>query len=134
MAFADEFHMQNRISSPDFIGMGSYNSDSHDVQTRAYSGSFSALRGGRPVPGLAVGSTYRSILPKTCRSTNPHSSGMSLGDTPGTDLHAYGTTVHDRRQGCRKFPHGQILLWIDTLPTPGSLARRNVPLSLRTIC
>lgn len=63
--------IQTELTKPDSIGMGSYNSDSHNVQRRpTEDGSAVENEGDMQVPVKPYEITYRMLLPKRAQATN----------------------------------------------------------------
>jgi hypothetical protein len=63
--------IQTELTKPDSIGMGSYNSDSHNVQRRpTEDGSAVENEGDMQVPVTPYEITYRMLLPRRAQATN----------------------------------------------------------------
>jgi len=62
--------LQTDRSKPDVIGMGSYNSDSHNIQRFANAQGFAENEGDMQVPVQPYQIPYRMILPKRAEATN----------------------------------------------------------------
>lgn len=62
--------IQTDLKKPDVIGMGSYNSDSHNVQRLATSDGAVENEGDMQVPVTPYQIPYRMILPKRQQATN----------------------------------------------------------------
>jgi len=96
--------IQTDLSKPDVIGMGSYNSDSHNIQRVATPDGAVENEGDMQVGVTPYQMPYRMIVPKRNQATNllvpvPFSAdARSVLDAPN------GTAVHDHRTGrrCRR--------------------------------
>lgn len=62
--------LQTELTKPDPIGMGSYNSDSHNIQRVADKEGFARNEGDMQVPVKPYQISYRSIVPKRTEVTN----------------------------------------------------------------
>jgi hypothetical protein len=62
--------IQTELSKPDVIGMGSYNSDSHNIQRIVNEQGFVENEGDMQVPVTPYQIPYRLILPKRSEATN----------------------------------------------------------------
>jgi hypothetical protein len=62
--------LQTELTKPDVIGMGSYNSDSHNVQRFVNAQGFAENEGDMQVPVSPYQIPYRVILPKKNETTN----------------------------------------------------------------
>src|SRR5207237_7193686 len=63
--------IQSKLTKPDAIGMGSYNSDSHNVQRRPTpDGTAVENEGDMQVPVTPYQIPYRMMLPKRTQATN----------------------------------------------------------------
>jgi hypothetical protein len=62
--------IQSDLTKPDSIGMGSYNSDSHNVQRVATADGAVENEGDMQVPVKPYEMPYRMILPKRAEATN----------------------------------------------------------------
>jgi hypothetical protein len=62
--------IQTELTKPDVIGMGSYNSDSHNVQRIANAEGFAENEGDMQVPVTPYQIPYRVMLPKRAEATN----------------------------------------------------------------
>ena len=62
--------IQTELSKPDVIGMGSYNSDSHNVQRVVGAGGYVENEGDMQVPVTPYQIPYRVMLPKTGEASN----------------------------------------------------------------
>ena len=62
--------IQTELTKPDVIGMGSYNSDSHNVQRFEQPGGTVENEGNMEVPVTPYQIPYRMILPKRAEATN----------------------------------------------------------------
>src|SRR5262249_53664826 len=62
--------IQTERTKPDSIGMGSYNSDSHNVQRVATADGFVENEGDMQVPVSPYQIPYRILLPKRAEATN----------------------------------------------------------------
>ena len=63
--------IQTELTKPDSIGMGSYNSDSHNVQRRpTEDGSAVENEGDMQVPVKPYEIAYRMLLPRRAQATN----------------------------------------------------------------
>lgn len=62
--------IQTEVTKPDAIGMGSYNSDSHNVQRFANERGFAENEGDMQVPVKPYHIPYRVMLPKRSEATN----------------------------------------------------------------
>ena len=94
--------IQTELTKPDSIGMGSYNSDSHNVQRRpTEDGAAVENEGDMQVPVTPYQIPYRLMLPKRARGHQPPRAGVLLGDARGLLDAAHGAAVHDYRPGGR---------------------------------
>jgi hypothetical protein len=62
--------IQTELTKPDAIGMGSYNSDSHNVQRRPTDGTAVENEGDMQVPVTPYQIPYRVMLPRRAEATN----------------------------------------------------------------
>jgi len=62
--------IQTELTKPDAIGMGSYNSDSHNVQRIVNDAGFVENEGDMQVPVTPYQIPYRMVLPKRAEATN----------------------------------------------------------------
>jgi hypothetical protein len=62
--------IQTELTKPDPIGMGSYNSDSHNVQRLVNAEGFVENEGDMQVPVQPYQIPYRVMLPKKAQATN----------------------------------------------------------------
>lgn len=62
--------IQDELTKPDVIGMGSYNSDSHNVQRIVNAAGFVENEGDMQVPVTPYQIPYRVMLPKKAQATN----------------------------------------------------------------
>lgn len=62
--------IQTRLTKPDVIGMGSYNSDSHNIQRIVNAQGFVENEGDMQVPVTPYQIPYRMIVPKKADATN----------------------------------------------------------------
>jgi hypothetical protein len=62
--------VQNELTKPDVIGMGSYNSDSHNVQRIVNDDGFVENEGDMQVPVTPYQIPYRVMLPRRAQATN----------------------------------------------------------------
>lgn len=62
--------IQTELTKPDVIGMGSYNSDSHNVQRIVNADGFVENEGDMQVPVTPYQIPYRMMLPKRAQATN----------------------------------------------------------------
>jgi hypothetical protein len=62
--------LQDELTKPDAIGMGSYNSDSHNVERIVDSSGFVRNEGDMQVPVKPYQIPYRVMLPKRTETTN----------------------------------------------------------------
>lgn len=62
--------IQTELTKPDVIGMGSYNSDSHNVQRIVNEEGFVENEGDMQVPVTPYQIPYRVMLPKRAQATN----------------------------------------------------------------
>jgi hypothetical protein len=62
--------IQTDLTKPDVIGMGSYNSDSHNVQRIVNAGGFAENEGDMQVPVNPYQMPYRMMLPKRTEAAN----------------------------------------------------------------
>jgi hypothetical protein len=62
--------IQTDLTKPDAIGMGSYNSDSHNIQRLVNDAGFVENEGDMQVPVTPYQIPYRMILPKKAEATN----------------------------------------------------------------
>ena len=97
--------IQTELTKPDAIGMGSYNSDSHNVQRRPTAdGRRVENEGDMQVAVTPYQIPYRVLLPKRTEATNllvP----VCFSATPRGLLDApHGAAVHDPRPGRRAWP------------------------------
>src|SRR5260370_24797047 len=62
--------IQTELTKPDVIGMGSYNSDSHNVQRIVNEAGFVENEGDMQVPVTPYQIPYRVVLPERAEVTN----------------------------------------------------------------
>ena len=92
--------IQTDLTKPDSIGMGSYNSDSHNVQRRpTEDGSAVENEGDMQVPVTPYEIPYRTDAAKAGTGHEPAGSGLLLGDARGVLDASDGAAIHDPRPG-----------------------------------
>ena len=91
--------LQTELTKPDPIGMGSYNSDSHNVERIVDADGFVRNEGDMQVQVRPYQIPYRVLLPK--RAGSPQSAGDRglLRQPCGLLLRAHGAAIHDPRPG-----------------------------------
>ena len=90
--------IQTELTKPDSIGMGSYNSDSHNVQRRPTAdGTSVENEGDMQVRVTPYQIPYRLMLPKRGAGDEPARAGLLLGHPRRVLDAADGTAVHDPR-------------------------------------
>ena len=94
--------LQTELTKPDVIGMGSYNSDSHNIQRIVNAEGFVENEGDMQVPVKPYQIPYRMMLPKRSRGDEPAGAGVLLGDPRRLLDAAHGAAVHDHRPGGRR--------------------------------
>ena len=87
--------LQTDLAKPDVIGMGSYNSDSHNIQRIATPDGAVENEGDMQVEVKPYQIPFRVLLPKRRASDKPAGAGLLLGQSRGLFLAAYGAAVHD---------------------------------------
>ena len=80
--------------------MGSYNSDSHNIQRIAMPDGTVKNEGDVQVPVEPYEIAYRSITPKRSEAQNLLVPGVPLGQPCCVLFGAHGAAVHDHRTGC----------------------------------
>ena len=92
----------DRAHQARLIGMGSYNSDSHNVQRIVNADGFVENEGDMQVPVTPYQIPYRVMLPKRAEADEPARAGLLLGDARRVLDAAHGAAVHDHRPGGRR--------------------------------
>ncbi len=92
--------LQTNLTKPDPVGMGSYNSDSHNVE-RIVSDGFVRNEGDMQVAVKPYQIPYRVMLPKRSEARKPSGARGILGKPRRLLVSANGTSVHDPRRGSR---------------------------------
>ena len=91
--------IQTELTKPDVIGMGSYNSDSHNVQRYVTPEGHAQNEGNMEVAVTPYQIPYRMLLPKKTQADEPAGTGLFLGQ-PRDLLDAQdGAAVYDHRPG-----------------------------------
>ena len=91
--------IQTELTKPDPIGMGSYNSDSHNVQRIVNRGRLRAQRRRHAGGGEAVPDPVPRAAAEEGRDAEPAGAGLLFGDPRGLQHAAHGAAVHDSRAG-----------------------------------
>ena len=91
--------IQTDLTKPDPIGMGSYNSDSHNVQRIVNTDGFVRNEGDMQVAVQPYQIPYRVLLPKKRRGAEPAGAGLLLRHPRGLQHAAHGAAVHDSGPG-----------------------------------
>ena len=93
--------LQTDLTKPDPIGMGSYNSDSHNIQRIVDAEGFVRNEGDMQVAVKPYQIPYRVMLPKRAEARNLLVTGRLLGQPRRLLVDADGAAVHDHRPGRR---------------------------------
>ena len=94
--------IQTDLTKPDVIGMGSYNSDSHNIQRIVNADGFAENEGDMQVSVTPYQIPYRVMLPKRDRGHQPAGAGRLLGVARRLLDAAHGAAVHDHRPRRRR--------------------------------
>ena len=96
--------IQTDLKKPDVIGMGSYNSDSHNIQRLATPDGAVENEGDMQVPVTPYQMPYRMIVPEASAGVQPVGACLLLGHARGLLDPSHGAAVHDhwssRRRRC----------------------------------
>jgi hypothetical protein len=92
---ATQKDLQTDRTKPDVIGMGSYNSDSHNLQRFVNDKGFVENEGDVQVPVQPYQIAYRSLTPKRAEATNLPGAGVPFREPHSLFQHANGTAIHE---------------------------------------
>ena len=91
--------IQTDLTKPDPIGMGSYNSDSHNVERVVNADGFVRNEGDMQVPVKPYQIPYRDPAAQARARPQPAGAGLLLGQPRGLQHAAHGAAVHDHGAG-----------------------------------
>ena len=100
--------LQTERTKTDVIGMGSYNSDSHNVQRYVNERGFVENEGDMQVAVQPYQIPYRVMLPTASRGDEPAGAGLLFGEPCGLLFAAHGAAIYDPRAcgGCCRTTRG----------------------------